>query len=466
MTEQVLHLPVVQDHVTRLKTLLEQRPLYLSIETTNICNARCVFCAYPKMQRHKAVMTAELFEKIISDYVNMGGGAVGLTPIVGDVLVDPLFLDRLRLLRAQPSITHVSFVTNGIAWHRFSADDQRFIMQNIDSISISIGGLDAPSYKGMFAVDRYENVRAAVHRMCDLKAQYSIAVDIHMGFRVNRAIDELLTDPKMDQFRRPEVTSISAINNFANWGGLVGRDDLPPGAHLVQMDESPGQVRRLKRNPCFVYYSHPEVSVSGLVSACACMNAEADALILGDTSRQHLRDIWQNPKRKELRASFGTDSLPDICRNCTYYDDGEAFIRQPAFRHFEVGLNPWDVLRQHAPLAAHAALERTLTELVQEGYRRMGLYGAGAFTRSAVVSPEFDLHAFPVVVVIDDNPALQGTCIAELPIVSCREALDRRIDAVVLATDRYTAQMWEGAGPLREAGVHVRPINTLRAAPT
>ena len=39
----------------------------LSIETTNICNANCSFCAYQYQQRGTGTMSEKLFTKIINE---------------------------------------------------------------------------------------------------------------------------------------------------------------------------------------------------------------------------------------------------------------------------------------------------------------------------------------------------------------------------------------------------------------
>src|SRR5690349_3976261 len=76
-----------------------RRPFELHLELTNLCNADCIFCPYQFQERKTEVMREEIFRKAVSDYVAIGGGSVGLTPIVGDALIDPMFLERVRYLR-------------------------------------------------------------------------------------------------------------------------------------------------------------------------------------------------------------------------------------------------------------------------------------------------------------------------------------------------------------------------------
>lgn len=448
-------LPVVDESVDRIKAILDERPLYIGIETTNICNAACVFCAYPKMQREKGVMSPELFEKVIGDYADMGGGAVGLTPIVGDVLVDPHLMSRLRLLRDANEVTHVALTTNAIAWKRFGERDRVAILESTSSISISLGGVDSDSYETMFAVDRYEKVRSAIEDMCELKSRHGLSCDLHLLFRVNRPIDELFADAGMDAFRRPEITSISSINNFGNWGGLVGREDLPAGAHLVSIEDSPAMIRESKKNPCFVHYVNPEITYAGLVSACGCMNAETSELILGDINRQHLRDIWQGAVRQELMSSFGTDDLPGICKKCSYYQDGEKFLASPAFGEFAVGDNPWEVLRNGVVTTPGEQLAETLRRLLPMNLRRIALFGAGTFTRLALSSPDMKAHRRSIVAVIDDNCDLHGTQLLDWKVVSREQIAALKIDAIILSTDCHGDTMWRATRELRDRGIRV-----------
>ena len=65
---------------------------------TNICNAKCTFCAYPKVVANKTlqtgVMSFEIFKKAVDEWSAAGGQDLDLTPVVGDPLVDPGLLER------------------------------------------------------------------------------------------------------------------------------------------------------------------------------------------------------------------------------------------------------------------------------------------------------------------------------------------------------------------------------------
>src|SRR4051812_39732990 len=47
-------------------------PEIVQIESTNICNAKCVFCPRDDMHRRQGVMRVELFRKIVDECVELG----------------------------------------------------------------------------------------------------------------------------------------------------------------------------------------------------------------------------------------------------------------------------------------------------------------------------------------------------------------------------------------------------------
>ena len=53
----------------------------VNIETTNVCNANCTFCAYQYQTRDMGIMSEQLFKKIVEEYSALGGGSLGLTPL-------------------------------------------------------------------------------------------------------------------------------------------------------------------------------------------------------------------------------------------------------------------------------------------------------------------------------------------------------------------------------------------------
>src|SRR6185437_14470829 len=47
-------------------------PEIVQIESTNICNAKCVFCPRDEMHRRQGVMSFDLFRKIVDECATLG----------------------------------------------------------------------------------------------------------------------------------------------------------------------------------------------------------------------------------------------------------------------------------------------------------------------------------------------------------------------------------------------------------
>ena len=99
---------IVQDTTSLFRTFLPWKhletvpPVTLAVETTNICNADCIFCAYQYQEDFRkghGVMTDEIFERSLTQFKEMGGRKIDFTPLVGDPLVDPKIISRVKLAK-------------------------------------------------------------------------------------------------------------------------------------------------------------------------------------------------------------------------------------------------------------------------------------------------------------------------------------------------------------------------------
>jgi MoaA/NifB/PqqE/SkfB family radical SAM enzyme len=312
--------------VARMQAIAGETPLILQIETINRCNSACVFCAYPKMKRDKGTMTMSLFKKVVLDYAAMGGGPVSLTPIGGDALLDPHLIERIRLLSENPRINQVSLTTNAIALERYSDEDVRYLLTALDSIQVSIGGLDPQTYKTMYAVDRFQTVEKAIDRLLKTNNTLLRPVDILLAFRTNDPQFEKRFKERLDDYRR-RGAFVSHISTYANYSGLVQRDPARKLVVAERPEESQGN--------CLYGCISMAVCWDGKITACGCADVEATALSIGHAERDNLADVWSGEKRRQVVDSFRGADPPNICRHCSaYLPDATAFSR-PYFGVFE-----------------------------------------------------------------------------------------------------------------------------------
>lgn len=300
----------VSPQVSRLQEVARQTPLILQIETTNVCNAGCVFCAYPKMLRGKGIMSMPLFERIVQEYAAMGGGPVSLTPVVGDALLDPHLLKRLRILEACPEIPQVSLTTNGIALDRYTDEDVCRLLEAIDCLQVSIGGLDAATYETMYGVNRFPQVQRGLERLLALKDFVSDPAHITLAFRTNDWKFEWRFRRQLDDFRRRGVF-VSHIWTYSNYSGLVKSDEK---LNLTVVDRS------AKMSQACIYAGvHMAICRDGRITACGCADFEGDALRIGQAGQNSLAEVWAGKRRIDILDSFRKGNPAEICRKCSAY---------------------------------------------------------------------------------------------------------------------------------------------------
>jgi len=283
------------------------KPSYLDIETTNICNANCFFCAYRYMRRPKGVMDEAIFKKIVKDYVDIGGGDVGLTPVPGEPLLDPKILERIKFLRSFANIRRIDFDTNGILIGDFDIKD--LLTSGIDYIAISFGGVNKEEYKETFGVDAFERAYSNIVKLGKINRELNYPVSISISFR---------TFKKLSYFEKTELyrklTSDFRVEykyNYHSWGGVVKTNDLKGEVRMMPLEAK-------RKEPCSLLYSGLRICWNGDVTPCWCGDVDAD-LKVGNIAEDCLIDIWRGEKLAGLRNSFFNGTPPLICQKCEHY---------------------------------------------------------------------------------------------------------------------------------------------------
>ncbi|MXO60695.1 radical SAM protein [Altererythrobacter salegens] len=298
-----------------------ERPFELHLEFTNLCNANCVFCPYHLQERPHENMDDEVFQRAVSQFVAFGGGSVGLTPIVGDALIHPKFLERVRYLRSIPQIDRITLTTNAILLDRHGVEE--VLDAGLLRINIRVAGFDAEMYRRVYLKPGYKKVRDNVAQLYELNAKRADPVPLFLCLRPDRPWEEVAGHPDFKPFLQYDL-QIDYIDVFSRSGGLVG--PLPEG--MTQMPEE----LHIKRKPCAFTYSGLVVLSNGDVQVCICESSvNAPALIVGNIREESLDENWAGERIRALRASFGNGTLNSNCAKCDYnYRPAE--FHSPAMR--------------------------------------------------------------------------------------------------------------------------------------
>ena len=98
---------VLRGNARRVKRLLlatnrDEAPLpeIVQIESTNICNAKCVFCPRDEMHRRQGVMDFDLYRKVVDECA-----ALGITHVrvhnYGEPFLDKQLVEKVRYAKSK-----------------------------------------------------------------------------------------------------------------------------------------------------------------------------------------------------------------------------------------------------------------------------------------------------------------------------------------------------------------------------
>jgi radical SAM protein with 4Fe4S-binding SPASM domain len=293
-----------------LQTRLESRLLTLDVETCNICNANCGFCAYRFRSRPPKIMTTLDFAKILKRFVHYGGGSLSFTPL------DRELLTKIRLAKSHNEINHVSFATNLIALGKHNTKD--LITSGVDWIHVSTCVGNREMYHRVYGVDKYEVVYRNLVEILTVNKHLEAPVKIGVSLRAEKPYAKNVYATRDYQtIVRLLGHYISVIDDdFMNWTGLIKTIDLPSGNALRQS--------KIMAEPCEQFYNGLQVFANGDVGLCCCVDLDCK-LIVGNLYDQTVESIWSGPEVKRLREMWLSGHIPEPCSQCSMYNPLSVF---------------------------------------------------------------------------------------------------------------------------------------------
>jgi len=284
-------------------------PERLYVECTNVCNARCVFCYYPKIAdtHPRKYMDVGEFRRILAEFKAAGGIEVGLTPTVGDPFIDPHFPERVRVLNeiGLPAFLYTNLIHVSAKIERALSEVSNFKF----TVNVSVAGFDRDAYARLMGVDRFEDMQrnlARVQAIARTNPNFTVAVRLQDYYGSEAAKRDFVAF--LDSLGVPYT-----LNTLVDtWGGLVEEDIDRVGA----LEKKP---RLTRVGPCKISYIKPLVTVDLKLKLCDCRDVK-DELIVGDLATQSLTEIWSGAEANRIRASmYDPERMPEICRKCEMY---------------------------------------------------------------------------------------------------------------------------------------------------
>lgn len=272
--------------------------LQLQIETTNVCQADCVFCSYTKMTRPKGTMPMPLFRRIVADALTVPLiEQITLTGL-GETLLDRYLVERIRYIKAQTPALAVDLYTNGNLLKPALTD--QLIAAGLDVLYVSLNAVNAEKRREVMRLDDFDQVCGYL--------DYALAAAKGTRMRIivkGVASKDLMEVGEHEQFQERwggdhEKGGASYLHLEGNWAGAMGQ-----------------KMRTVPRSACKRAFGQIMVLWDGRVSLC-CFDGFGE-VILGDLTTQTIRDVYNGDRATGIRVAHheGRRAELPLCGTCT-----------------------------------------------------------------------------------------------------------------------------------------------------
>ncbi len=263
-------------------------PDIVQIESTNLCNAKCVFCPRDEMHRQQGVMDMDLYRKVVDECA-----ALGITHVrmhnYGEPFLDRRLVEKVRYAKTR-GIAEVGMISNGSLITPEVA--QGLIDAGLDAINISVDAAGKETFERTRVNLEYDTVIDNIQTLVRLRREAGrVRPKLILSFvRQEQSSDE---QAFIDTWRG--VADKIHVTDLHNWAGtLHGRSDVA--------------------YPCYRLWLTFTVLWDGRVSLCC---ADFDGRhVLGDLRTATIREIWNSPAYRAVRRQHLESGGPEICRSC------------------------------------------------------------------------------------------------------------------------------------------------------
>ena len=263
-------------------------PEIVQIESTNICNAKCVFCPRDEMHRKQGIMNFDLFKKVVDECAELGITHVRVHNY-GEPFVDRKLVEKIRYAE-QKGIREVGMISNGSLINEQVA--RGMIEAGLDAINISVDASGKEVFESTRLGLKYDKVIANIERIVRIRAELGKKrPKLILSFvRQNNSVDE---QAFIEHWRN--IADKIHITDLHNWGGTLNQESDV-------------------NYPCYRPWLTFTVLWDGRVSLC-CADFDGHT-ILGDMTTSSIRDIWNGESYRAVRREHLESGGPDVCRSC------------------------------------------------------------------------------------------------------------------------------------------------------
>lgn len=270
--------------------------MWLQLETNTRCNAKCLFCPHPEMEK-RPEMPDQMIKKILEEMVSH---VEGVSPFLyQEPLMEPRLSWILELIKEinPDCITHLH--TNAGLLTEEKAEE---LIQpgHLDGLFLSFYGPNEELYQKYQPGPDWKTTRENIIRFMAMRK--GSLPRVHMHYLETPDLMEMWE--QMESEWSDTVDDITCIH-YETYGGLK-----------PELTSYQGTMRR----PCHHLWARITILSDGSLVPC-CLDYSG-SYVIGDAFTEDVMAIWNGERMEELRHLHQTgqwDKLPELCRNCTLW---------------------------------------------------------------------------------------------------------------------------------------------------
>ncbi len=274
-------------------------PRALLVEVSNLCNHRCVFCAYGKQTRPGKQIDLKLLERLLKEGYQLGAREAGFYS--GAEPFTCRHLESIIKMANDIGYEYIFVSTNGAL-----ATDERLkacIDNGLDSIKFSVNAADRETYKHIHGRDDFDKVVRHIKFASEYRKIRNPSLYLAVSFviiDVPGGSSNVATKDWIYELLGNDVDEIvfwDAVNQNGQMFGLPETPDF--------------------RAPCSLPFVRAHISAEGFLRMC-CSDYQ-NYLALADLNKTTLNEAWHSDLFVQMRQRHLADSLRGtLCHNCIY----------------------------------------------------------------------------------------------------------------------------------------------------
>lgn len=277
-------------------------PTNMSVELTNACNYKCIFCANRKMKRKIGHIDMNLLARLLNEAYSLGTTDIGLYT-TGEPFVSKE-LEKSIAIAKKIGFNYVYITTNGAL-----ATPERLkkvVDAGLDSIKFSINAGIPQTYKYIHGRDEFYKVLSNLQFAHKYREENNKDYSIYVSYVIMRDNHEecdtlkTLIEPFVDDL---------IFDHARNQGGMMPElNDDNNAAVIPPLDE---------KKICSLPFNKIHITCEGFLTIC-CADFENN-LVVADLNKESLKDAWNNDLFVEIRRRSLEHKLEGtLCYNCLY----------------------------------------------------------------------------------------------------------------------------------------------------